>query len=50
MRLLRLEDKRTGYVGEECWRARGRKFIKRLEHRHNRRHGKKLCRDINIGD
>lgn len=35
-RLLKFEDKRTGWVGEGCWRMHGRRFIKRLEHRHNR--------------
>lgn len=36
MRLLKLVDKYKGWCGEECWRAPGRRFIKRLEHRYNR--------------
>ena len=27
MRLLKLEDKYTGWSGEECWRPHGRRFI-----------------------
>lgn len=41
-KLLKLADKYTGWIGEECWRQNGRKFIKRLQARHNRRVGKKL--------
>lgn len=36
MRLLKLSDKRTGWLGEGCTRTNGRRFIKRYEHRHNR--------------
>jgi hypothetical protein len=36
-KLLKLTDKYTGWLGEEAWRQKGRRFIKRLEHRHNRR-------------
>ena len=45
MRLLKLEDRYTGWSGEECWRAPGRRFIKRREHRHNRRTGRKQVRE-----
>jgi len=34
---IKLIDRRTGYYGEGCWRSLGRRFIKRLEHRYNRR-------------
>ena len=34
--VVKLADKRTGWYGEGCWRAAGRRFMKRLEHRHNR--------------
>ncbi len=44
MRLLKLTDKYTGWTGEECWRAPDRRFLKRLEHRHNRRFGRKVAR------
>lgn len=44
-RLLKLEDKHTGWVGEGCWRARGRRFIKKLEHRYNRRFGKVVIKE-----
>ncbi len=44
IRLLKLADKRTGWYGEGCWRARGRRFIKRLEHRYNRRYNKWLTK------
>lgn len=36
-RLLREEGKYSGWVGEDCWRQHGRKYIKRREHRANRR-------------
>lgn len=45
MRLLKFADKRTGWLGEGCWRSHGRRFIKRLEHRHNRHMARKECRD-----
>jgi hypothetical protein len=44
MRLLKLEDKYTGWSGEECWRPHGRRFIKRLEHRYNRRFARRQIR------
>lgn len=47
MRLVKLADKYTGWMGESCLNSPARRFIKRLEHRHNRRHGKKLCRERN---
>jgi len=34
---LRFFGKRTGYYGENCWAQEGRKFIKRLVARANRR-------------
>ena len=40
-KILKLEDKYTGWVGEYCWRQRGRKFLKRWKNRHNRRHHKR---------
>lgn len=40
-RLVKFEDKRTGWLGEEASAQEGRKFIKELEHRHNRRVGKR---------
>lgn len=43
MRLVKLADKRTGWIGEGCYRSNGRRFVKRWEHRHNRRFGKALC-------
>jgi hypothetical protein len=46
MKLVKLADKYTGWFGEECWRAHGRRFIKKLEHRYNRRYGKKLCKEL----
>lgn len=46
MRLLKLIDRRTGWYGEGCWRAAGRRFIKRLEHRYNRRVLNKQTREI----
>lgn len=36
-KLLKLVNKYTGWIGENCWGQRGRKFLKRWEHRHNRR-------------
>lgn len=44
-RLVKLADKYTGWLGEGCWRRNGRRFVKRIEHRYNRRHGKVLCLD-----
>ena len=44
MRLRKLNDKYTGWWTEECFRAQGRKWAKRLEHRHNRRLAKKDIR------
>jgi hypothetical protein len=38
-------DKRTGWYGEGCYGPLGRAFIKRLEHRHNRRFEKKLTKE-----
>lgn len=46
LRLLHLPTKYTGWLGEDCWRSRGRRFIKRLEHRAYRRFGKLLCKEI----
>lgn len=33
---LKLSTRRTGWYGEGCYRQLGRRFLKRLEHRHNR--------------
>lgn len=44
MRLLKLSDKRTGWLGEGCVRPNGRRFIKRYEHRHNRHAARSLIR------
>lgn len=41
---VKLSDRRTGWYGDGCWRQRGRAFIKRLEHRYNRRIGHSLER------
>jgi hypothetical protein len=41
---FKLTDKRTGWYGEGCWRSHGRKFLKKLEHRHNRRCGQQEIR------
>jgi len=44
MRLLKLADKYTGWETEGCYAMLGRRYAKRKEHRYNRRHGRKLCR------
>lgn len=44
MRLMKLSDKRTGWVGEGCTRINGRRFIKRYERRHNRHVSRNLIR------
>ena len=36
-KLLKLADKYTGWMGEGCWTAKGRRFIKRWQTRYNRR-------------
>jgi hypothetical protein len=36
-KVIHFVDQYTGWFGEGCWRSHGRRFIKRLEHRHNRR-------------
>ena len=43
---LKLEDKRTGWVGEQCYSQEGKAFIKTLEHRHNRRVAKRMEKEI----
>lgn len=30
---LKLPNRYTGYLGEDCYRQEGRRYIKRLEHR-----------------
>ena len=40
-RSVRFEDKRIGYAYEGAYAPEGVKFLKRLEHKHNRRVGKK---------
>ncbi len=42
VRLVKFDDKRTGWFGESCFAAEGRKFIKKLQHRHNRRNAQKI--------
>lgn len=37
---LKLPDKYTGWLGEDCHRQRGRRFIKDVEHRAHRRYVK----------
>jgi len=39
---VKFADKRTGWYGEGCWRPAGRRFLKRLEHRHNRHVARKV--------
>ena len=34
---LKLPDRYTGWLGEDCYKQEGRKYIKRLEHRAIRR-------------
>jgi hypothetical protein len=46
-RLLKLEDKRTGWQGEQCYAQEGKDFLKKFEHRHNRRVGKQQEREYN---
>lgn len=41
-KLVKFDDKRTGWYGESCFAAEGRKFIKRLQRRHNRRNAAKV--------
>ena len=44
--LMKLADRHTGWIGETCHRQNGRRFIKRFEHRYNRRHGRRLCLEV----
>lgn len=39
---LKFFGKRTGWYGEQCWAQEGRKFIKRMVRRANRRWLNKL--------
>jgi hypothetical protein len=39
-KLVKFENKRTGWFGESCFAAEGRKFIKKLQHKYNRKAGK----------
>lgn len=41
-KLVKLPDRYTGWLGEGCWRAHGRNFIKRLQRRALRRFNKVL--------
>jgi len=43
-RMLKLQAKYSGWIGEGCWRSLGKRFIKNLEHRANRRYGKLECK------
>lgn len=36
-KLLKLCDKYTGWIGEGNYRSAGKRFLKRLQHRYNRR-------------
>ena len=38
---LKLPDRYTGWLGEDCYKAEGRRYIKRLEHKAIRRYVKK---------
>lgn len=48
MRLLKLNDKYTGWVGESCINSRARRWIKRWEHRHNRHLSRNNLRNIEL--
>lgn len=41
---LKLPDRYTGWLGEDCHKALGRRFIKRVEHRAHRRNAKAMIR------
>lgn len=43
---LKLPDRYTGWLGEDCYRQQGRHYIKRLEHRAIRRKGRRDVRDF----
>lgn len=40
-KLVKLPDRYTGWLGESCWRSRGKRFLKKLQHRALRRFFKK---------
>lgn len=40
-RSIKLDGKYSGYAMEECYSPEGVKFLKRIEHKYNRRVGKK---------
>lgn len=40
-RSVKFDDKRTGYAYEGLFSPEGVKFLKRMEHKHNRRVGKR---------
>ena len=40
-RSIKFDDKRTGYAYEGLYSPEGVKFLKRMEHKHNRRVGKR---------
>lgn len=42
---LKLPDRYTGWLGEDCYKAEGRRYIKRLEHKAIRRYTKTKIRD-----
>lgn len=44
-RSIKLEDKRLGYAFEGCYSPEGVKFLKRQEHKHNRRVARKQEQD-----
>ena len=38
---LKLPDRYTGWLGEDCRKQNGRRFIKRMEHRAQRHYARK---------
>ena len=42
---LKLPDRYTGWLGEDCSRQEGRRFIKRVEHRSIRHYVRKEIRE-----
>lgn len=41
---LKMPDRYTGWLGEDCFKQEGRRYIKRLEHRAHRRVAKQEVR------
>lgn len=44
--LVKLSDKYTGWMGEGYTKPKSRRFLKRWEHKYNRRAAKKLTGDL----